>query len=74
MFLKNYFSDTVKLIMVICSRFSLNMAVNIGFQYAAELLPTVVRVQGFSVIHIAGFVFHVLAPYLTYIVSNFYKN
>ncbi|XP_033362732.1 carcinine transporter-like isoform X2 [Bombus vosnesenskii] len=58
-------SMLAKLVMSILSRFCLNMAANVGFQYAAELLPTPVRSQGVSFIHIFGIVAHSLAPYIT---------
>ncbi|XP_068972629.1 carcinine transporter-like isoform X3 [Bombus flavifrons] len=54
-----------KLVMSVLSRFCLNMAANVGLQYAAELLPTPVRSQGVSFIHIFGIVAHSLAPYIT---------
>lgn len=62
---------TAKLIMSVLSRFCLNMAANVGLQYAAELLPTPVRSQGVSLIHIFGIVAHTLAPYITDSVNKF---
>ncbi|XP_012245549.1 carcinine transporter isoform X2 [Bombus impatiens] len=59
------YSMLAKLVMSILSRFCLNMAANVGLQYAAELLPTPVRSQGVSFIHIFGIVAHSLAPYIT---------
>ncbi|XP_053980678.1 carcinine transporter-like isoform X1 [Hylaeus volcanicus] len=58
-------SVAAKLAMSVMSRFCLNMAANIGLQYAAELLPTPVRSQGVSLIHIFGIIAHTLAPYIT---------
>ncbi|XP_043580459.1 carcinine transporter-like isoform X5 [Bombus pyrosoma] len=58
-------SMLAKLVMSVLSRFCLNMAANVGLQYAAELLPTPVRSQGVSFIHIFGIVAHSLAPYIT---------
>ncbi|XP_043519995.1 carcinine transporter-like isoform X2 [Frieseomelitta varia] len=58
-------SVTAKLVMSVLSRFCLNMVANIALQYAAELLPTPVRSQGVSLIHIFGIVAHCLAPYIT---------
>ncbi|XP_033362414.1 carcinine transporter-like isoform X1 [Bombus vosnesenskii] len=58
-------SMLAKLVMSILSRFCLNMAANVGLQYAAELLPTPVGSQGVSFIHIFGIVAHSLAPYIT---------
>jgi len=40
------------------------MAANVGLQYAAELLPTPIRTQGVSLIHIFGIIAHSLAPYV----------
>ncbi|XP_031772778.1 carcinine transporter-like [Apis florea] len=57
-------SMIAKLVMSVLSRFCLNMAANVGLQYAAELLPTPVRSQGVSLIHIFGIVAHSLAPYI----------
>ncbi|XP_043248758.1 carcinine transporter-like isoform X1 [Colletes gigas] len=59
-----FHSIPVKLTMSVMSRFCLNMAANIGLQYAAELLPTPVRSQGVSLIHIFGIIAHTLAPYI----------
>ncbi|XP_043271471.1 carcinine transporter-like isoform X2 [Venturia canescens] len=57
-------SGAAQLSMSVLARFSLNMAANIGLQYAAELLPTPVRAQGVSLIHIFGILAHCVAPYL----------
>lgn len=57
--------------MSVLSRFCLNMAANVGLQYAAELLPTPIRTQGVSLIHIFGIVAHSLAPYIVDSVSDF---
>ncbi|GAB1867834.1 Solute carrier family 22 member 3 [Camponotus japonicus] len=57
-------SIVAKLTMSVLSRFCLNMAANVGLQYAAELLPTPIRTQGVSLIHIFGIVAHSLAPYI----------
>lgn len=55
--------------MSISSRFALNMAANIGLQYAAELLPTPVRTQGIALIHVFGILAHSVAPYIVDTVS-----
>ncbi|XP_072757437.1 carcinine transporter-like [Anoplolepis gracilipes] len=57
-------SIVAKLTMSVLSRFCLNMAANVGLQYAAELLPTSIRSQGVSLIHIFGIIAHSLAPYV----------
>lgn len=55
--------------MAIAARLGVNIAANIGFQYAAEMLPTVVRAQGVSLIHIIGYFAHIIGPYVIYLVS-----
>lgn len=57
-------STIAKLTMSVMARFCLNMAANIGLQYAVELLPTPVRSQGVSLIHTFGIIAHTLAPYI----------
>ncbi|KAJ8676291.1 hypothetical protein QAD02_012078 [Eretmocerus hayati] len=57
-------SDSSKLVMSISSRFALNMAANVGLQYAAEILPTPVRAQGVGMVHIVGILAHSVAPYI----------
>lgn len=51
-------------------RFSINISYNIGLQYAAELLPTVVRAQGVALIHIMGYVASIISPFVVYLVST----
>ncbi|XP_011169083.1 carcinine transporter [Solenopsis invicta] len=53
--------------MAILARLGVNIAANIGFQYAAEMLPTVVRAQGVSLIHIIGYIAHIVGPYVIYL-------
>ena len=55
--------------MAIIGRFAINISYNIGLQYAAELLPTVVRGQGVALVHIMGYVASILAPFIVYLVS-----
>jgi len=57
-------SIVAKLTMSVLSRFCLNMAANVGLQYAAELLPTPIRTQGVGLIHIFGIIAHSVAPYV----------
>lgn len=68
-----FLSATAKLTMSVMSRFCLNMAANVGLQYAAELLPTPVRSQGVSFIHTFGIVAHSLAPYVIDSVSDMFQ-
>lgn len=55
--------------LAILGRLAVNISYNIGLQYAAELLPTVVRAQGVALIHIMGYVASILAPFIVYLVS-----
>lgn len=54
-------------ILAIMGRFCVNISYNIGLQYAAELLPTVVRAQGVAFIHIMGYVASIIAPFIVYL-------
>ncbi|XP_063589244.1 organic cation transporter protein-like [Penaeus indicus] len=49
-------------ILAVLGRFCVNISYNIGLQYAAELLPTVVRAQGVAAVHIMGYVAALLSP------------
>lgn len=51
----------------IAGRFFVNLSYNIGSQYAAEILPTVVRAQGVAFIHIMGYVSTIIAPFVVYL-------
>ncbi|KAF4533431.1 hypothetical protein B566_EDAN001156 [Ephemera danica] len=53
--------------LAIMGRFSVNISYNIGLQYAAELLPTVVRAQGVALIHIMGYVAAIVSPFVVYL-------
>ncbi|CAG9857803.1 unnamed protein product [Phyllotreta striolata] len=53
--------------LAIAGRFAINISYNIGLQYAAEILPTVVRAQGVALIHIMGYVASIIAPFVVYL-------
>ncbi|XP_023245983.1 organic cation transporter protein-like [Copidosoma floridanum] len=53
--------------LAIMGRFCVNISYNIGLQYAAELLPTVVRAQGVALIHIMGYVASIVAPFVVFL-------
>lgn len=55
--------------LAIFGRFAINISYNIGLQYAAELLPTVVRAQGVALIHIMGYVASIVAPFVVYMAN-----
>ncbi|XP_066983222.1 organic cation transporter protein-like [Macrobrachium rosenbergii] len=54
-------------VLAILGRFCVNIAFNIGLQYASEVLPTVVRAQGVAVVHIMGYVAGLLSPLVVFI-------
>ncbi|XP_034659080.1 carcinine transporter [Drosophila subobscura] len=53
-------------IAAIFGRLCVTIANNVGEQWAAEILPTVVRGQGLSLIHILGAAAAVLSPFVVY--------
>ena len=53
--------------LAIAGRFFVNISYNIGSQYAAEILPTVVRAQGVAFIHIMGYISTMIAPFVVYL-------
>lgn len=69
--IKRYIPGAATVTTGVLARFGVNIAGNIGFQYAAEMLPTVVRAQGVSLIHILGYIAHIIGPYVVYLVSLF---
>ncbi|KAG4075942.1 hypothetical protein HA402_003768 [Bradysia odoriphaga] len=54
-------------IVIISGRFFVNFSFNIGMQYAAELLPTVVRGQGVSFIHLTGYIATIMSPIIVHL-------
>ncbi|XP_054008856.1 organic cation transporter protein-like [Hylaeus anthracinus] len=52
--------------LAMCSRFFINVASNIAMQYAAELLPTVIRAEGVAFIHVMGYVTSVISPFIAF--------
>jgi hypothetical protein len=60
-------SEVYSATLAIVGRFWVNISYNIGLQYAAEVLPTVVRAQGVALIHIMGYVASILAPFVVYL-------
>jgi len=50
----------------IISRFFINISYNVALQFAAELLPTVVRCEGVALIHIMGNAATFLSPFVAF--------
>lgn len=77
-FIQDYLIDFFNLglpsaTLAIMGRFAINISYNIGLQYAAEILPTVVRAQGVALIHIMGYVASIIAPFVVYLVRFYYR-
>uniref|UniRef100_A0A1B0F9D3 Major facilitator superfamily (MFS) profile domain-containing protein n=1 Tax=Glossina morsitans morsitans TaxID=37546 RepID=A0A1B0F9D3_GLOMM len=53
--------------LAVAGRFFVNISYNVGSQYAAEILPTVVRAQGLAFIHLMGYVALMVAPFVAYL-------
>ncbi|KAK4872076.1 hypothetical protein RN001_016200 [Aquatica leii] len=65
-------NTVVPVIFAIISRLSINVAYNSGAQYAVELIPTVVRGQGVSAIHVIGYAASFFSPHILYL-SNIWQ-
>lgn len=65
-------NPVVLLSLVVCSRFAVIVAYNSGAQYAVELIPTVVRGQGVSVIHLVGYLATFFSSQILYL-SKFWR-
>ncbi|XP_017878090.2 organic cation transporter protein [Ceratina calcarata] len=52
--------------LAICSRFFINVSSNIAMQFAAELLPTVIRGEGVAFIHVIGYVTSLFSPFIAF--------
>ncbi|KAH8366149.1 hypothetical protein KR093_009748, partial [Drosophila rubida] len=66
LFAANFTDPIYLLACALAGRFFANISYNIGLQWAAEVLPTVVRAQGVSFIHTMGFVAMLLSPPIIY--------
>ncbi|KAF5288061.1 hypothetical protein FQR65_LT12111 [Abscondita terminalis] len=62
----------VTIIFTVLARLSINVAYNSGAQYAVELIPTVVRGQGVSAIHVVGYAASFFSPHILYL-SNVWQ-
>lgn len=62
----------ITIVLIVIARLGTIVAYNSGAQYAVELIPTVVRGQGVSVIHVAGHAATFFSPQILYL-STFWK-
>lgn len=57
---------TLIAVLTVMGRFGVTIAYNSGAQYATELIPTCVRGQGVSAVHVAGYALTFFSPYILY--------
>jgi hypothetical protein len=60
--------------LAVVGRFGVNIAYSSGAQYAAELIPTEVRGQGVSAIHMVGYAATFFSSHILYLVSIEFKS
>lgn len=65
-------NSILMLSLIVCARFGVIVAYNSGAQYAIELIPTEVRGQGVSVIHLVGYLASFFSPQILYL-STFWR-
>jgi MFS transporter, OCT family, solute carrier family 22 (organic cation transporter), member 4/5 len=65
---KNNKDPTLLAVLSIIGRFGVTVAYNSGAQYAAELIPTIVRGQGVAAVHVAGYALTFFSSYILYTV------
>ena len=64
--------NTILLVgLCIAARFGVAIAYESGSQYATELIPTCVRGQGVAAVHVAGFAFSFLTPFIFWLGQHF---
>lgn len=54
-------------VLAMSGRLAINVAFNVGLQYAAELLPTVIRGRGVLATHFVGFLGNVVGPFVVFL-------
>lgn len=68
----NESSSVITMTFIVVARLGVVVAYNSGAQYAVELIPTEVRGQGVSVIHVAGHAATFFSPQILYLM-NYWK-
>lgn len=63
----NFSDHMVTICLAVIARLSINVAYNSGAQYAVELIPTEVRGQGVSAIHVSGYAASFFSIYILYL-------
>ncbi|GAB0092743.1 organic cation transporter protein [Sergentomyia squamirostris] len=64
-------SPTLLAVLAVIGRFGITVAYNSSAQYATELIPTCVRAQGVSAVHVAGYAVTSLSTIILYLAHYF---
>ena len=60
---------TLQVIVFLMGRFFATYAMNVGFQYTVEVMPTCLRGQGIALVNMMSMVSQMAGPYIVYSVS-----
>uniref|UniRef100_A0A8D9BFS0 Solute carrier family 22 member 4 n=1 Tax=Cacopsylla melanoneura TaxID=428564 RepID=A0A8D9BFS0_9HEMI len=66
-YIPSLLSGLLSVSLALVGRFLVNICYNIGHQYSAEILPTVVRGQGVALIFIMGNVASIFSPFIVHL-------
>ena len=61
---------TLQVIVFLLGRFFATYAMNVGFQYTVELMPTCLRGQGIAMVNMMSMVSQMASPYIVYSVRD----
>ena len=61
---------TLQVIVFLMGRFFATYAMNVGFQYTVELMPTCLRGQGIALVYTMSMVSQMAGPYIVYSVRR----
>ena len=59
-------------ILAMFGRFCATYAINTGFQFSVEMMPTQLRGQGTALANVMAMVANIVSPYIVYSVSSIY--
>ena len=60
----------VQIIMFLTGRFFATYAMNVGFQFSVEVMPTCIRGQGIALVNVMSMVSQMTSPYIVYSVGQ----
>ena len=61
---------TLQVIVFLMGRFFATYAMNVGFQYTVEVMPTCLRGQGIALVNMMSMVSQMAGPYIVYSVRR----